>query len=146
MTESLSSLEESSLEGSDQLPDCFCKLCNKVKPVAGHCKNCNENLCSECFTSHCEFKLFRSHKLVKSSPRPNLQPTTKKVFNNDDRKCNNNWSHEVKRVMSVLDLSPIYENRTTIDLTNVRERLGNYYSTVRSKDVQNLPKLRTYRL
>ena len=77
---------ESNPEGSHQLLYHYCEPCfaastgYEVKPVVGHCINCDQNLCMECFTTHHELKLFKSQ-----SARPNLKTTTINGFINKVR-------------------------------------------------------------
>ena len=72
-------MAESLGSGLDYESKLFCEPCfesnNKIKPVAGFCRNCNENLCIKCYTGHLRRKLFQGHTLVDKSTRPKTKST-----------------------------------------------------------------------
>ena len=69
---------------------------------------------------------------------------TKCAFNADYEINQNNWCQDVKHVMSCLGLSNHYENKTVINLSNANDRMHAYYSNIWSRDIRQIPKLRTY--
>ena len=69
---------------------------------------------------------------------------TKVIFNRDYRLCRNNWCSELKDVLNKLDLITFYDNKTTINMKTVKDKIHLYYSSVWVDSVQNVPKLRTY--
>ena len=77
--------------GSDQLQEHYCEPCfeinEAIKPVAGFCQNCNENLCIKCYTEHLRRKLFQNHKLVDKSTRPKTKLTQQTKFKGYEVEC-----------------------------------------------------------
>ena len=71
---------------------------------------------------------------------------TKQVFNMDYQKCANNWSTEIKTILSYIGCSDHFNNRSVISLTDSSSRIRNYYNSVWTIDVQQVSKLRTYRV
>ena len=65
-------------KSSENLPDFYCEPCyelkDEIKAVAGHCIDCNENFCVECFNYHLGPKPFRNHILVDKSTKPQAKP------------------------------------------------------------------------
>lgn len=71
---------------------------------------------------------------------------TYKVFRYDVEKCDNNWSSDLKSVMTDLGLNDHFVNRTTVNIRTVLSVIRNHYSVKWARDIQNVAKLRTYRL
>ena len=69
---------------------------------------------------------------------------TKRIFNMDYRICKNNWCSDLKTVMSNLNLSNHFENKTVIHIDTVKDKINEYYSNILKADVTKVSKLRTY--
>ena len=71
---------------------------------------------------------------------------TKKVFIYDYEKCINNWSSDVKNVLTMLSLNSHFTDLTEINLTDAKEKVRDLYSVKWVHDLHDKDKLRTYRL
>ena len=69
---------------------------------------------------------------------------TKKVFNHDYNICQNNWCEDLKRIMTTIGLSNHYDNKEIVSMTEVQERVLNYYANSWPEKCRNVAKLRTY--
>jgi hypothetical protein len=78
----------------------------------------------------------------------NMEPNRlcRKVFTYDYTVCTNNWCSELKVVMSNLGFNANFNNRTAVSLTLLQDTIKTWYNNIWSRDIQNVPKLRTYRL
>ena len=68
----------------------------------------------------------------------------KKVFQWDYRICNNNWSSDVKTIMSSLNLINSFENQRQCDMNSIRTSLYDLQVSEWPRKCADLPKLRTY--
>ena len=66
---------------------------------------------------------------------------TKKVFNHDYNICQNNWCEEIKRIMTTIGLSNHYDNKEIVNMTEVQEKVSNYYANSWPEKCRNVPKL-----
>ena len=57
----------------------------------------------------------------------------------------NNWSSDIKQVMTKLGLLNYYENRSVVNLTYVKGLINEHYKSVWSESIEGVSKLRTYR-
>ena len=71
---------------------------------------------------------------------------TKAMFHQDCRLCNNNWSSDFKVMLNKLGLDNFFGSKSCIDLTLAEYKINIYYKSIWTISVENLPKLRTYRL
>ena len=70
---------------------------------------------------------------------------TKRVFEADYVLGTNNWCNDVREIMEQLNIMDHYNNKTTVDLACAKRIITEHYGTTWSREVQTLPKLRTYR-
>ena len=68
----------------------------------------------------------------------------KQVFQWDYNLCKNNWSSDIKVLMSSLNLTNFFENRTKCNMDNVRTSLYHLQAGEWPHKCEKLPKLRTY--
>ena len=67
-----------------------------------------------------------------------------KCASNADYEINQNiWCQDVKHIMSSLGLSNHYENKFIINLSNANNRMHDFYTSIWSRDIRRIPKLRT---
>lgn len=71
---------------------------------------------------------------------------TRKVFDFDYAQRNNNWSCQVKQIMDKVGLTQNYLEKSCVNLQIAKEKISDYYSRKWSEEINNTPKLRTYRL
>jgi hypothetical protein len=71
---------------------------------------------------------------------------TYKLFETDYRQCSNNWCSDLKTVMYTLGLNDNFDHLFPVNLSQAKTLINSYYSNIWARDIQNLPKLRTYRL
>ncbi|KAK3092266.1 hypothetical protein FSP39_000496 [Pinctada imbricata] len=72
---------------------------------------------------------------------------TKKVFVWDKEQSNrSNWSNNMKRLFDSLDLADVYDNCAIYDLAQVESRIYRNFVNTWHEDLQNISKLRTYRV
>ncbi|KAK3104741.1 hypothetical protein FSP39_009031 [Pinctada imbricata] len=72
---------------------------------------------------------------------------TKKVFVWDKEQSNrSNWSNNMKRLFDSLDLADVYDNCAISDLAQVESRIYRNFVNTWHEDLQNISKLRTYRV
>ena len=71
---------------------------------------------------------------------------TKKVFIYDYNLCTNNWTSEIKQVMCKLGLTDHFDNKSIVNMSYVKHLMTDYYGNAWSRDIQNVPKLRSYKL
>ena len=71
---------------------------------------------------------------------------TKRVFLHDFSLKHNNWSNNVCSILSDLDMQASFENMTVVDINLVREKLRNLAHVNWQLNVENKPKLRTYKM
>ena len=67
-----------------------------------------------------------------------------KVFQWDDRICNNNWSSDVKTIMLSLNLINALENQRQCDMNSIRTSLYDLQASEWPRKCADLPKLQTY--
>ena len=70
---------------------------------------------------------------------------TKKIFIHDYNRCTNNWTFEIREVMFKLGLTDYFINKSSVDMSYVKLLITDYYGNVWSRDIQNVPKLRSYK-
>lgn len=71
---------------------------------------------------------------------------TKRVFIEDYNKCHKNWSHNVKMILSKLDIEHCYINKEICDLENVKTKLFDIMEKDIKEEIEVKPKLRTFKL
>ena len=71
---------------------------------------------------------------------------TKYMYEYDYQLCKNNWCSELKDIFTQLDMNTFYEHKLVCDITLVKRKLFAWMKADWQNDVQNKPKLRTYRL
>jgi hypothetical protein len=73
---------------------------------------------------------------------------TKKVFLYDYGKCNTceNWSSNIKKIFSDLNLEQHFTDLTTVSLSTARDKIRDMYCNKWQTDLQSCRKLRTYKL
>ena len=76
----------------------------------------------------------------------NQNRLTKQVFLWDYNLENNNWSTEVKNVLNTIDMEYIFENMSTCNIVDLKQKLLEIYKTDWKANLLYKPKLRTYRL
>ena len=57
-----------------------------------------------------------------------------------------NWCSDVKEIFSVIGLRNNFDRKQMVDIDHAKTLIHNYYAVKWANDIQNLPKLRTYRL
>ena len=68
------------------------------------------------------------------------------MYEYDYQLCKNNWCSELKDIFTQLDMNTFYEHKLVCDITLVKRKLFEWMKADWQNDVQNKPKLRTYRL
>ena len=76
---------------------------------------------------------------------------TKQVFLSDLNECNNNnnndnWCSDVKRILSIVDLSDVFENRSMCEITKFKSECNIIIFNKWHESINSKPKLRTYKL
>ena len=70
---------------------------------------------------------------------------TKQAFHMDYDNCCNNWTSELKSIMTKIDVSNCFREKTVINMTEAKSRIIYLYASIWRSDIQRIPKLRTYR-
>ena len=71
---------------------------------------------------------------------------TKQIFYNDFNLKNNNWCAKVKYILKLIDCEELFNNQTLCDLTECELLLTNIIEKEWKTQINNKPKLRTYKL
>lgn len=53
---------------------------------------------------------------------------TKRVFNHDYRRCQSNWSSDIKTIMTSVGLADSFDDKKIIHICNAKAVLRNFYS------------------
>jgi hypothetical protein len=65
---------------------------------------------------------------------------TKVIFEEDYRRCQNNWCSEIKHIMSALNILHCYNQKCTVNLQYVHSSLLNYQKQIWHETIDNSPK------
>ena len=82
------------------------------------------------------------NRIIKMSP----DKLTRKVFECDLSLCKNNWSFELKQILSSVGCNDVIQNRTAIDIRLVKQALQQLYCEKWENTRFNKPKLRYYNI
>lgn len=74
----------------------------------------------------------------------NHERLLKRIFEIDYFICNINWCAEIKNIMERLDLDTYFDDKLSISLEIVRQKIYALYASNWSENVITVPKLRTY--
>jgi hypothetical protein len=86
--------------------------------------------------------------IIRFRNRPVLMDNTrltKTVFIHDYYLCVKNWSSGIKQIMIKLGCVHNFNDISAINMSKAKSAVKYYYGNIWSQDLQNTPKLRTYR-
>ena len=60
--------------------------------------------------------------------------------------CRNNWSWDTKQIMNKLGSIDAFNTQSSVNISDAKVLINNFYARKWSDDLQGVPKLRTYRM
>ena len=69
----------------------------------------------------------------------------KRIFLQDCRQANSNWSHDIREVFKILNLTSVYDSKVAVNIRNVKSQLTTIIEKEWKLELESKPKLRLYK-